>query len=95
MPHAQKLQKIFSVAEGDHFQKPSCPVEREHCPYSLNGPGKKTQPIDAACASRGLEFHDDGVMVRSVMARAAANASDTRVILEIAKRVIQLCILPL
>src|SRR5438067_3397505 len=35
MHHAQKLQKIFPVAEGDHAQGPSCSVEREYCPHSL------------------------------------------------------------
>src|SRR2546430_9431368 len=36
MHHAQKLQKIFSVAEGDHFQGSSYSVEREYCPHCLN-----------------------------------------------------------
>jgi len=35
MHHAQNLQKIFPVAEGDHAQGPSCSVEREYCPHSL------------------------------------------------------------
>src|SRR3989440_11065084 len=35
MHHAQKLQKIFPVAEGDHAQGPSCSVEREYCPHCL------------------------------------------------------------
>src|SRR5437764_5231674 len=36
MQHAQKLQKIFPVAEGDHAQGPSCSVEREYCPHCPN-----------------------------------------------------------
>jgi len=36
--HAQNLQKIFPVAEGDNAQGPSCSVEREYCPHSLKGP---------------------------------------------------------
>ena len=35
MPHAQNLQKIFPVAEGDHTHGPSCSVEREHYPHCL------------------------------------------------------------
>src|SRR6266699_6930501 len=35
MHHAQQLQKIFPVAEGDHSQRPSCSVEREYCPTDL------------------------------------------------------------
>src|SRR2546429_3099070 len=38
MPHAQNLQKIFPVAEGDHAQGPSCSVEREYCPHCHEGP---------------------------------------------------------
>ncbi|MFL5589924.1 MAG: hypothetical protein ACJ8DI_20060, partial [Ktedonobacteraceae bacterium] len=38
MHHAQNLQKIFPVAEGDHAQGPSCSVEREYCPHYHKGP---------------------------------------------------------
>ncbi len=49
MHHAQKLQKIFPVAEGDHSQGPSCSVEREYCPHCFNCPDF-------------LRFHDDKLM---------------------------------
>src|SRR5438874_11517797 len=49
MHHAQKLQKIFPVAEGDHAQGPSCSVEREYCPHCFN------------CLDF-LRFHDDKLM---------------------------------
>src|SRR3989440_3584708 len=38
MPHAQNLQKIFPVAEGDHAQGPSSSVERKYCPHGLRSP---------------------------------------------------------
>ncbi len=44
MHHAQKLQKIFPVAEGDHAQGPFCSVEREYCPPLKKSQGKNTLP---------------------------------------------------
>src|SRR2546421_7721805 len=38
MHYAQKLQKIFPVAEGDYAQGPSCSVEREYCPHCMKTP---------------------------------------------------------
>ena len=44
MPHAQHLQKIIPVAEGDHAHGPSCSAEREYCPRSHKGPAPTYHP---------------------------------------------------
>jgi len=51
MPHAQNLQKIFPVAEGDHAQGPSCSVEREYCHHWLKS--RMSQLRLAACGFWG------------------------------------------